>query len=287
MKGCAVLCAFAAGVLAAGLAVDALGGRLPDVSPEVHAVERYLGSLAPSASATDTPTTPATPRVGTPSTPVARPPVLQRLTPRPTLTPEPTCPLGTHSSAGYPCLATPPPTEPLGMNWLANTGDAAPLWEPYEGRDTAILAGGPSSGYCDEISSAFGCYEADRVTAPEPDLTPVNASWEPEGRTWTLDQCNWAIDTLYADQQLDAGEDTVYYQGWATTWGLDLNLAEGVCVTSPPDFPTPAQATVAEDGFGQAEADHQAAYGGSADVWNREWGDAYSALTQLFDQFSI
>jgi hypothetical protein len=173
------------------------------------------------------------------------------------------------------------------MDWLANTGDAAPLWQPYEGRDTALLAGGLSSGYCDDISAAVGCYEAGRVTAPEPNLTPVNASWDPQGRTWTLDQCNWVIDTLYADQQLDADENTAYYDGWATTWGLDLSMAEGECMSSPIDPPTAAQATVAEDGFGQAEADHQAAYGGASDVWNLEWGDAYLALTQLFDQFSV
>ena len=58
------------------------------------------------------------------------------------------------------------------------------------------VAGGLSSGYCDDISAAVGCYEADRVTAPEPSLTPVNASWDPQGRTWTLDECNWVIDTL-------------------------------------------------------------------------------------------
>jgi hypothetical protein len=284
MRGCAVLCAFAAGVLAAGLVVDAMGGRLPDVAPEVHTVERFFGSLAPSASAMATPSGPTSRAT---STPAVRPPVLETPTPQAAATPEPACPLGTHWSPTYPCLATPAPLEPQGMDWLADTGDAAPLWEPYEGRDTAILAGGPSSGYCDEISSAFGCYEANRVTVPEASLTPVNGSWGPEGPTWTLDQCNWVIDTLYADEQLDAGEHTAYYDGWAATWGVDLGLAEGECVSSPVEPPSAAQATTAEDGFAQAEADHQAAYGGSSDVWNREWGDAYMALTQLFDQFSV
>jgi hypothetical protein len=172
------------------------------------------------------------------------------------------------------------------MAWLANTGTAAPLWEPYEGRDTAIVARGPGSPYCDDISAAFGCYEANRVTSPASSLTPVNATWDAQGRTWSLDQCNWAIDTLYADQELDAGEHTVYYDEWADTWSTDLGLVEGECMSNPVDPPSVEQATVAEDGFAQAAADHEAAYGGASDVWNLEWGDAYLALTQLFDQFS-
>ena len=172
------------------------------------------------------------------------------------------------------------------MAWLANTGTSAPLWEAYEGRDTAILAAGPSSPYCDDISAAFGCYEANRVTSPEPSLTPVNATWDAQGRTWSLDECNWAIDTLYADEELDAGEHTAYYDGWAATWSTDLGLVEGECTSSPVDPPSVEQATIAEDGFAQAAADHEAAYGGSSDLWNLEWADAYLVLTQLLDQFS-
>ena len=287
MRGCAVLCAFACGAVATALAVDATGGRLPDVSPEVHAVQRMFRSLAPSASATAVPTSPTTTRSGGSATPTVSPPVLETPTPTPTPAGELACPPGTHWSPGFPCLSTPAPAEPAGMGWLANTGAASPLWEPYEARDTAILAGGPGSSYCDDISAAFGCYEADRVTSPESSLTPVNATWDPEGPTWTLDQCNWAIDTLHADRELDAGEHTAYYDQWAATWGTDLGLVRGECESAPAAPPSAAEATVAEEGFAQAAADHEAAYGGSSDLWNREWGDAYLALTQLFDQFSV
>lgn len=63
-------------------------------------------------------------------------------------------------------------------------------------------------------------------------------------------------------------------------------MAEDECMTSPAVPPSGAEATTAEDGYSQAEADHQATYGGTSDLWNREWADAYLALVQLFDELS-
>lgn len=213
-----------------------------------------------------------------------------------------------------PVIATPPPTPspspptgntpvviyPQGMDWLANTEASAPTFAPDEVRDPALLAGGISSQYNGNISAAFGAYEANRVnpTAYNEAIDPESdnvANITPQGLTpanghspvvWSVDECNWALDVLESDLQMDAAaQPQDWYSGWAHDWAEAIDIADDNCLLGEVTSYPAVQGVIAD--FQSAELIHQADYGGATDAWDLEWGDAYLALAQLFAQLPV
>ena len=230
------------------------------------------------AAATPAPTGAIAPDIAT-TAPTATPAPTVAPTPTPAIVPPPApslVPLTT---------ATPAPSPwPVGMAWLANTGEAAPLFQPYEDRDMAILAGGTGTTYCALISAAVGCYEAGRVYPAESTLTPANGRRDASA-VWSLDDCNWTEDVLFADYQFDRNETTAYFNQYADDWAAAMTITEEECWGSPAQFTTAAAISAisaSATAFAAAEVLHQGAYTGPTDLWDIGWADSYDELIVLF-----
>jgi hypothetical protein len=192
------------------------------------------------------------------------------------------------------------PSPVAGMDWLGNTVETAPLFQPDQVRDTALMAGGPSSAYADLLAADdFGQgWEDSGLPSPNNDinydspegwdsytastgsqsLTPANG-YKPQ--VWSVSDCNWSIDVLETDYQLDsASQPQSYYAVWSSTWKEAIDLADMVCING--HIPGSLQVQNVVQRFTMAEQIHQAGYASPGDTWSVGWADSYLALIQLY-----
>ena len=164
---------------------------------------------------------------------------------------------------------------------MANTLATAPLFQPYEARDPALMAAGSSGATTSLISPSFGYGPSEAARVTPSTLTPMG-NLASQARGWTTSDCNYAMDFLSVDEQLDgaaAQSDSWYYQ-WAGDWTVALQVTKDYCFGVRERSVGTIEAIVGY--LESAEQLHVAAYGGTADAWDREWGDGYLALVQLF-----
>jgi hypothetical protein len=292
MRGCAVVAGLVCGGAAACIAVVALGGRLPDLTPEARAVQGLFGPRGlPGSPISGTPT-PGAPEAGSTPAVLPSPPVFRPLSPSPSTTPPmsstpagdpytepyarlPVCPAGTHWSPGHPCRESPT------AEWVADA--------PYP-LQAALVAS--TAGMVTDLAPIDGT---------DPSLSSVSAftdACQPYDQpVMTPSEFTWAWDTLYVDLILDDDNpDQAYYGAWVEDWARALNDMRVECSSpyriSPQEIARVEgrsfQAEVAEDitSFESAEQIHAAwrASQGSSDTWDQEWADAYLELVDLFQQ---
>jgi len=224
VKGCAVLCAFACGVLATGLAVDAAGGRVPAVSPEVHAMEQFFGSLAPSASATASPLEPfsSAPITISTSTPTATP----AATPRPTATPATTLP---PAPKLLPLVtATPSPTAAAALFSAADCSWAEATLaedESLDSQEAKALADGSDNRYPASDASYYQG-EADEWAQIDTWMTSMCATRQPISSQEAQTALAWigaAYDTHVADAKAVPAD-----AAWDAEWEANYTRLEGL-----------------------------------------------------------
>ncbi len=125
------------------------------------------------------------------------------------------------------------------------------------------------------------------------DLYPVTAV--PSSVPWTPSECNWAMDTLYADQQMDLVDgqsdpsSSSYYQWSAGNWASALAVAQSTCQSDGATDQAAVSAAIMY--FGQAAQTHAQAAAAATQgsylwTWNVSWADAYMELGQLYQQLS-
>lgn len=125
------------------------------------------------------------------------------------------------------------------------------------------------------------------------DLYPVTAV--PASVPWSPSECNWAMDTLYADQQMDLVDgqsdpsNSSYYQWSAGNWASARAVAQSTCQGNGAIDQAATSAAITY--FGQAAQTHTQAAAAATQgsylwTWNVSWADAYMELGQLYQQLS-
>jgi hypothetical protein len=209
-----------------------------------------------------------------------------------------------------PVIATPPPTPSPGTipcpnpatNILCDGGNPANL----EPTPPALITPPPAvDQYGWDISAPYP------VAAAMPELTALQAlqtnpplaqsalitvTTAPANGLWTAAQCNWALDTMSADYELDRGAAIKYlgnlglgtshfYYYASDDWNMAIGDAESECWHNTAADPSYAESDI--NNFRMAEGTHapRVAQYGPSDTWDVSWADAYLELEQLYQKF--
>jgi len=257
-------------LLVAGCSVSfSIGsGATPSPSP-TRGTSTAIGR---TASATSTPTASSSPVVAAlPTMPVAVPPSLDTL---------PFCAPGTHAAPGYSCAEGPATSFPVFSASEVRYQDCMPTGP------TACWVTSLDPGLVQEMPAATAQLAAE-ASPPASDLYAAPA--DPEGAVWAQAECNWAMDTMYYDQQADsalsddpgvAESSRAGYAQWAQDWSIVLQQVDAQCTGPNSAQPSSTATTAALAWFDQAGEIAAGWYtvNGPSDTWDQEWADSYMAL---------
>ncbi|MHB8538164.1 MAG: hypothetical protein ACYDCS_09105 [Candidatus Dormibacteria bacterium] len=189
-----------------------------------------------------------------------------------TLAPTPTaaCVAGCAPNGGPGITATPAPVDEAG--WVTTL---PPRFAPVMPAATAELA-----------------------VQVQPALSGIHLSTSPPAY-WSLAECDWLSDTMYADIQLDSGAVNSNFSAWNVPLGFwyanvvdEWQFLEGIATQAcwRGGVITGEQAATAiTDAMGNGWNGHVAHYAtdapGSFDArWDLQWGSAYMEIASLFAQ---
>ena len=132
---------------------------------------------------------------------------------------------------------------------------------------------GSTGTHVDLISRYFGGGPAEAAPVTPASITPMG-NLPSEAPGWTVSDCNYAMDFLSVDAQLDGASALVnsWYADWAGDWTLALQVAKDYCYGVRERSAGTVTAVVGY--LEAAEQYHVAAYGGVTDGWDLDGGTA-------------
>ncbi len=137
---------------------------------------------------------------------------------------------------------------------------------------------------------------AELAVQVQPALSGLHLSTSPPAY-WSLAECDWLSDTMYADIQLDSGATGHYFSAWNVPLGFwyanvvdEWQFLEGIATQAcwrGGSIGGGQAATAIRDAMGNGWNGHpghlsQDAPGSFNATWDRQWTDAYQEIATLF-----